>query len=659
MAVGFGSIVSTLGGLIALFNGSMLLLGWWRKATGPLGASTTTEISTAKDILAGLVTEQWKEETVLRSLGDPEPIPVPWRSTEHEELMDHPRLIAEGAVAFPSLSGHITAMVNDFRTLRCRRLVILGGPGVGKTTLAVQLLMELLRTRRPGEPVPVLLSAARWDTKARPQLRDWLAECLRMDYPALRAEGMPPDTPRTLAYRGEVLPVLDGLDELSDETRADILAALNRSMSGDDQLILTCRTAQFAESVNVVGDVLTAAAVIEPRPLSPGAAADYLQACLPPRPPATWSHVLDALRDGSAPALLEVTSTALGLWLVRIAYVASRVDPKPLLNLGHGDPSDLRDHLCDRLIPELVKSRPPADDPVQPFRPYHSWEPDQVHRWLTYLARQLAVTGADTHGMAWWHLARYTPTRSIRLTVSLGYGLLAGLTFGALTVPVVGAVVGLLSALVLMLTTGSWFTQTPGYVDLRLRGKRPLVLRTIIETLIIGLLGAFVGWRIGESGLYAMQIGLLTGLVFVFMLGVPRFEHPTTATTARSPRATWRADRNLTLVQVVIGIAIGIMAVILLWNVGISLIGAFAGGLLLGLLIELIKGRHHAWLAYSLTVPRLASKGVLPLRAMGFLEDAHRLGLLRTEGPFYQFRNIELQKHLSDQKHFSGSVSGR
>lgn len=85
---------------------------------------------------------------------------------------------------------------------------------------------------------------------------------------------------------------------------------------------------------------------------------------------------------------------------------------------------------------------------------------------------------------------------------------------------------------------------------------------------------------------------------------------------------------------------------ILGFDARLSLPAALVGGLLIGLLFGLGLGRHHAWLAYGLSVILLRSKGALPLRAMGFLEDAHRLGLLRTEGPFYQFRNVELQKHL-------------
>jgi hypothetical protein len=651
--IAFAGYLTAAASAASLANTLVGLLSTVRRSFRPPAAPGTSDIENAKDILAGLVLEQWSEEAIVRSLSDPEPIPVPWRSTEREELMDPPRLIARGTVAFPSLTGHITNMVEDFRALKYRRLVILGMAGAGKTTLAVQLLMELLRTRHADEPVPVLLSAARWDTKVHHQLRDWLTQCLATDYPALSAEGLLPDTPRTLAHRGHVLPVIDGLDELPADARADILAVLNRSMGADDQLILTCRTDQFAEAVDTVGDVLTAAAVIEPYPLSPEVAADYLQACLPPRPKPAWPRVLDALKEGTAPALAEVGSTPLGLWLVRITYIVSRQDPTPLLTLGRGDPSVLRDHLCDQLIPALVSSRPPADH--QPFRPHHSWEPDEVRRWLTWLACQLTVTGENSRGVAWWHLSQYIPRGPFRVAVGLGFGLVMGVGIGLLTVSAhVGVVVGLIVGIATLLTAGRWFTQSPAHFDFRVQKKVPLLLLTIVMALIVGGLGGYLGW-IGSKHFFkgALEIGLYSGLAFLAYLGVPRLlEHPTTTTSAGSPRSTWRADRNLALIRILLGVVLGILLMILGLDAKLSVPAALAGGLLIGLLFGLGLGRHHAWLAYGLSVLLLRSKGALPLRAMGFLEDAHRLGLLRTEGPFYQFRNIELQKHLLGEQRF-------
>ncbi|MBV9484834.1 MAG: hypothetical protein JO246_02130 [Frankiaceae bacterium] len=45
----------------------------------------------------------------------------------------------------------------------------------------------------------------------------------------------------------------------------------------------------------------------------------------------------------------------------------------------------------------------------------------------------------------------------------------------------------------------------------------------------------------------------------------------------------------------------------------------------------------------------LGLRGRLPLRAMAFLDDAHRRGVLRQFGAVYQFRHGRLQDHLAEE----------
>jgi hypothetical protein len=70
-------------------------------------------------------------------------------------------------------------------------------------------------------------------------------------------------------------------------------------------------------------------------------------------------------------------------------------------------------------------------------------------------------------------------------------------------------------------------------------------------------------------------------------------------------------------------------------------------GLVVGLGLGLFGGHHHAWLACTIAVARQALTRRLPWRIMDFLDDAHRLGLLRTIGPVYQFRHADLHDHLA------------
>jgi hypothetical protein len=56
---------------------------------------------------------------------------------------------------------------------------------------------------------------------------------------------------------------------------------------------------------------------------------------------------------------------------------------------------------------------------------------------------------------------------------------------------------------------------------------------------------------------------------------------------------------------------------------------------------------HRAWLACVVFGTGLALARQLPWRIMDFLDDAHRLGLLRAIGPIYQFRHAVLHDHLA------------
>jgi hypothetical protein len=673
----------------------------WSRRSLSRAAATTAEVAKAKDVLAGIVGQQWRTEAMLRSLDDPDPIPVRWRLTRRE-VMDHPANLTAASLALTASSDDIAALTGEFRAMRRRRLVILGGPGTGKTTLAVQLLRELLATRHRhrDEPVPVLLSLAVWETADFPRLHDWLAARLVQDYPALRATGLGPDAPATLAARGQVLPVLDGLDELPPLAQAAAITALNRSLGGTDQLIVTSRTTDYSRAVGAAGNVLTSAVVIEPDPLDPAAAAGYLHRCLPPRPGPVWEQILTRLRTTPAPpggpvaALAGIATGPLGLWLLRAVYITPAADPAALLDAGRfPDTATLRAHLFDQLIGALIEARPPSDDPADLFRPRRRHDPAQVGRWLGYLAHHLsglpAGDGATgTRDFSWWHLASTTHafTRTTRTAIGLmiataialpsavADGLAEDFRTGLTVGLAYGAGFGLTAGLVVGFAARSWSRQPPGFADLRIRGRVPGTARGLIRGLTTGLaFGLLAGFGMGlgtglayglSTGLIAgLATGLAAGLTYELAAGLTTWaETPTPAGQADTPLTSWRADRTLNLLRATtVGLAAAITGGLATGLAAGSTDGLAFGlavglttGLTLGLAAGLASGGHHAWMAYLIATHRLARAGRLPRALMPFLDDAHRLGLLRAVGPAYQFRHAELHDHLAATYHHTG-----
>ena len=226
---------------------------------------------------------------------------------------------------------------------------------MGKTTLAVLMLRHLLEHPEPGDAVPVLMPVSGWDPGSE-EFRDWLARRLGEDYPALQSPALGGAGHQILVAGHQVLPVLDGLDELPGPRRITIIAALNAVMTESDPLVLTCRTAEFEQAVTAPGsELLRGAAVIEPLPLDAADIAKYLDHCLGPEPGGTWPDVLAGIRAGRSAPLADALTTPLNLWLMRKVYIDQHQDPGPLNDRSQfTGPRAVVDHLLDHLVPAVM-----------------------------------------------------------------------------------------------------------------------------------------------------------------------------------------------------------------------------------------------------------------------------------------------------------------
>jgi hypothetical protein len=88
------------------------LVLWWRRDAVP-AAATPDAVEMTKEVLAGLVGQQWRTEAILRSLDDPDPIPVRWRVVADDRLVDHPANLTPASLLLTASSADITALAGE------------------------------------------------------------------------------------------------------------------------------------------------------------------------------------------------------------------------------------------------------------------------------------------------------------------------------------------------------------------------------------------------------------------------------------------------------------------------------------------------------------------------------------------------------------------
>lgn len=590
--------------------------------------------------LSRVVHAQWRDEAAVRGLVDGSGLAVHWDADPTSA--DHPAHVG------PTAPGAgLAELAASFRTLPGGRLVLLGEPGAGKTSLALLLTLELLRTLGAdrSRPVPVILLAATWEP-AKEHLDAWLTRRIHQEYGDPRA-GLGRQAVAGLVRDRRVLPVIDGLDELPPAARTAALDGLNRGLSDGAPLILTSRTAEYAESV-AVGDVLHAATVVRARPVDPAAAAEHLRAASHPQRAARWAPLLAELTAApDGPAALALSSPLM-LWLARTVYAGPGAEPGELADrTAFPTRLDVERHLLDSLVPAVFRTAPASPHEPRPVRP---WGPRRAEVALRFLAAHL--TRLRTRELAWWQLRRARLPQALSAPALIVCYLLVSFLatdLGHLFTDdvferfVIAA--GTTSALMFGLTGGMllqlavlWRAELPRRpVPVFRRGRQPLPALFWVVLLLLPPAQLLTGSP------PLVLLGFTAPLLLGVLLGLPT----DTAQTV-GPRALLGGERRSALLSAgVLGPSVGLIAGQFIAPAGaapavraaILVTGALGAGAVLLVM--------SPWASWLLAKASLAATGRLPWHLTAFLEDARRVGVLRQVGGVYQFRHARLQAQLA------------
>ncbi|MGH8899519.1 MAG: NACHT domain-containing protein [Egibacteraceae bacterium] len=128
-------------------------------------------------------------------------------------------------------------------------LLIPGAPGSGKTTALLELARDLLKdaSTDQAKPIPVVFNLSSWAAR-QPPLAEWLADELHRSY----------DVAPSIAQRwvdgSEILPLLDGLDEVAKAHRAGCVEAINayQAEHGLVRVVVCSRTEEYTAAARLL-----------------------------------------------------------------------------------------------------------------------------------------------------------------------------------------------------------------------------------------------------------------------------------------------------------------------------------------------------------------------------------------------------------------------
>lgn len=526
-----------------------------------------------------------------------------------------------------------TSIVQAYE-LAQHELLILGEPGAGKSTLLLDLAYSFLQQSEQdaAQPLPILLPLSTWAEHKYP-LNDWLCKEIARLY----------DVPRRLSQQWieaeQVLPLLDGLDEMEETARPACVAAINAYHRDHLCPLVVCsRSNEYEAATRHERLALHTAVVVQP--LDPKQVDDYLS---------NLGKALTGLRAGikTNTLLQELATTPLMLQILILVYYGTSARAFPQKR------DLLRNQTWTDYIQRMVREKgEPSRYPLAVTTSRLGWIASEMRR------HNLAVFSLESLQPDWLpQKQRLFYFLSIVLIfglagVLIGWpssGPIAGLIGGGL----IGALFGLLArrngGKIALVENVSWSWQ--GLLTGLASGLAAGLLLGGIFGLFIFFAGPIrqlgvaltVGFTLGLSG--GMAVGLVRGLVGEFL---PK--KLTTRPILSPSEGIQRSAKNGLVLGLAGGLIIGSGA-----GFVAELIRGPMAGLVTGLLFWLacwlvigLLGGLFAVVQHILLRIWLALGGLFPWQAIPFLEDATARILLRRVGGNYGFAHRLLLDFFAD-----------
>ncbi|MCU0566655.1 MAG: NACHT domain-containing protein [Oculatellaceae cyanobacterium Prado106] len=588
-----------------------------------------------RKILVSEVREFWIEGFLKRSLQGEAAIKL--------DLTSRPDAIVDLSQGIETLSVELDSSYEELRETQIyaemgqgRTLLILGTPGSGKTIALLQLAQRLIERSEQNLslPMPIVLNLSSWVRK-RKSIVDWLIDELLEKY------RVPKSLSEPWIRNQQIIPLLDGLDEVKEAYRNDCVRVLNEFIELFPQTeVAVCSRVRDYEALTERLQISSAL-------------------CLQPLPSKQVYRFLDSVGGSLAGlrALLKQDSdleqfaqTPLILKFMSAAYQGWSIDK--LMN-ELSSTSDRRQHLFDTYIDRQLKRGSTS-----------VYSKDQTLGWLRWLAGRMAqesrtVFLIERMQLNWLQPKAQTLFYRIGnvLTYILAIWLVVGIFYGfAGYGKEYGLTLGLGIGLVSGLEKEIKMVETVKY---SLRG----IIRGLFSkyAIAVGLIGAISALAYSLFGLQGFsERRLIDGLVYGFSIGLSvgvanglRGSDIDTKTIAN--QGIWRSIRNAGFFGVLGGLIVGILYGSVIqplyptkpfvsvdyWKYLFE--GVWSGGLI----VALISNAGKACIQHIILRIILYCNNSIPWNYARFLDFASDRLLMRKIGGGYVFFHRMLLEHFA------------
>jgi len=526
-----------------------------------------------------------------------------------------------------------TSMLEIFDNIGMgRSLLILGAPGSGKTTMLLELARQLIARAREDvtQPIPMVFNLASWTEKLT--LADWLAQELNNLY------SVPRKTAPDWVKGDKLLLLLDGLDEVRQESRAKCVEAINafRKEHGLTSLAVCSRSQDYAD----LKTKLSFEGAIEVQPLTQRQITEFF----------------DRFGDGMAGikqvlekdnALREMAETPLFLSIMIMTY-RNQQDIDILVSQ---DEKAQRKYLFDTYIERMFERSRSKNIP---------FVKQDVSRWLVWIARGMnehrnSLLVYENMKMEWLESIKLTKLH--QLIVWFTFSLLASflpflLFYSSIIAGHSEATFFFLFSIICLITLGSIIARTR---DIETVDFLTWSWRSAILGLIVGLFSGGLVIIISSRFSIFKYVDLRPVLLFITIaslinLGISSRQ------LDRVNKIGMRMILSLrnffvifTLVSPVFTLSVAVLILSLDLNLSLSFVLKLSllVGFTMGFLIAGNNGGIYLIQHYTLRFI-LARNNLLPWRLVPFLDHCVDLIFLRRVGGGYIFVHRLLMEHFAE-----------